>query len=234
MSNNGEEYVTLSGLKKEYHFTQKWIERLGEPDITKYNPHFRTGPRMRLWGRDRILAFISEHSTEYDKRCKAVENRKKTPILTMNEGVRLAEVRQQAAQRGLTNLSQPRKSARRGEKCRRCKQKMVGTGCTLSHLTINYERIERLKYGESEGDTATNCPDCGAKKGGYHHDHCNWELCPVCGQQLFGFYCDNCDVEYPGTMWAFPSDVDGMAAALKERLSDDELQLLQKKIAPGE
>lgn len=35
----------------------------------------------------------------------------------------------------------------------------------------------------------TECPECGAKKGEFHHPGCDWEECPFCHKQLICCSC---------------------------------------------
>lgn len=61
------EYLMLTELKRDFGFSAGWITRLGEPDRTKPNPHYRTrGAPMQLWHRERVTAFIEAHRAEYD------------------------------------------------------------------------------------------------------------------------------------------------------------------------
>lgn len=73
-----EEYVTLADLKSEFMLSPKWIQRLGPPDTTKTNPHYRSGPPMKLWLRDRVMGFITANPEDYAKRCKEFWNRSKS------------------------------------------------------------------------------------------------------------------------------------------------------------
>ena len=38
------------------------------------------------------------------------------------------------------------------------------------------------------------CPDCGVKRGGYHHPWCDVEMCPRCGGRLL--VCDCEDINF--------------------------------------
>ncbi|MGI6632183.1 MAG: hypothetical protein ACOX5M_03960 [Bacillota bacterium] len=39
-------------------------------------------------------------------------------------------------------------------------------------------------------DFGDRCPDCGCRKGHYHHHNCDIEECPACCGQMLSFFCD--------------------------------------------
>src|SRR6266487_4538805 len=43
------EYLSQSRIKSEFGLTDTQIRSLGEPDTTRPNPHYRSGPPMKLY-----------------------------------------------------------------------------------------------------------------------------------------------------------------------------------------
>ena len=74
---DSRQYVTKSTLKKDYGFSDAWVGRIGDPDKTVPNPHYKSGPPMQLWTRDRVLQFIDEHPEEYERRLEERDRRQK-------------------------------------------------------------------------------------------------------------------------------------------------------------
>lgn len=74
-----DEWICKTTLKKTYLLSNKWIKRLGEPDIITENPHHRkfcggiippqTLPYkfadMQLYSKQRVEAFLASHLYEY-------------------------------------------------------------------------------------------------------------------------------------------------------------------------
>lgn len=61
------EYVYKSTLKGTYGLTDSWIKKLGEPDKTVPNPHYRSGPPASLYRIERVEAFIDANHDEWLK-----------------------------------------------------------------------------------------------------------------------------------------------------------------------
>ncbi|HEY9879513.1 MAG TPA: hypothetical protein V6D29_13740, partial [Leptolyngbyaceae cyanobacterium] len=59
-----DNYLYKTTLKKVYHLSEKWLKRLGAPDMIVDNPY---APRSSssLYRRRRVEAFLHEHAEEY-------------------------------------------------------------------------------------------------------------------------------------------------------------------------
>ena len=58
------EYLSQSRIKSKFGLTDTQIRSLGEPDTTRPNPHYRSGPPMKLYLRQRVEQWIAEHRSE--------------------------------------------------------------------------------------------------------------------------------------------------------------------------
>jgi hypothetical protein len=58
------EYLSQSCIKSEFGLTDTQIRALGEPDVTRPNPHYRKGPPMKLYLRKRVEQWIAKHQSE--------------------------------------------------------------------------------------------------------------------------------------------------------------------------
>jgi hypothetical protein len=87
-----------------------------------------------------------------------------------------------------------------GARCPICNGYMrVVDGCSPHpiYLTLKNnrkKRYARIPFGkETHIDTSgfgDRCPDCGCKRGHYHHDNCDVEECPICHTQMLSCSCD--------------------------------------------
>lgn len=59
--------IYKSSIKESYGLTDSWIARLGPPDKTVTNPHYRSGPSASLYLRARVEALIEDNMDEYQK-----------------------------------------------------------------------------------------------------------------------------------------------------------------------
>lgn len=59
------QYITKGRLKDVYRLSDSWLEKLGKPDITTDNPHYKRGAPMQLYVRGRIEDFLAENAEEY-------------------------------------------------------------------------------------------------------------------------------------------------------------------------
>ncbi len=63
----------------------------------------------------------------------------------------------------------------------------------LTHIIINGEPAERVRYGNEPEDWGADrqpCRDCEVIKGQYHVPGCELERCPICDGQAIGCDCD--------------------------------------------
>ncbi len=84
-----------------------------------------------------------------------------------------------------------------GAICKYCNQDMrQADGCVKMPIDLKDGRkLDPIPYGsESEeysggGVNPSECHDCAARIGHYHHTGCDWEQCPNCGGQLLTCEC---------------------------------------------
>ena len=55
------DFINRQTIKIEYRLTDSLIKKIGAPDKTAVNPHFRTGPPMLLYERGRVKKWIEEN-----------------------------------------------------------------------------------------------------------------------------------------------------------------------------
>ena len=58
------EYLSYSRIKSEFGLTDTQIRSLGEPDTIRPNPHYRSGPPIKLYLRQRVEQWVAEHQSE--------------------------------------------------------------------------------------------------------------------------------------------------------------------------
>lgn len=61
------EFCYKSTLRTVYGLPDSWIARLGDPDKSVPNPHYRSGPPSSLYLRARVEAFIEENQADYER-----------------------------------------------------------------------------------------------------------------------------------------------------------------------
>jgi hypothetical protein len=59
-----EEYLSKARLRAEFGLTDALVARLGPPDRTAPNPHYRKAAPMQLYARERVAAWVSAHAEE--------------------------------------------------------------------------------------------------------------------------------------------------------------------------
>ena len=67
MTTSHGDYIYKTTLRRLYGLSDAWIRRLGAPDKTCPNPHYKTGPAAQLYSRARVEAFIEANQAEYEK-----------------------------------------------------------------------------------------------------------------------------------------------------------------------
>ena len=76
--------------------------------------------------------------------------------------------------------------------CKVCGLEMLtADGCTAKYMLANGKQYERIPVGGHGDFSNTQCGDCGAKMGSYHHWGCDCERCPACGRQLLSCDCED-------------------------------------------
>jgi hypothetical protein len=71
-----KDFISASGLKWQRFWTDSLIKKfLGEPDKLGINPHYRTGPRVRLYNLKRVVDV--EKSPEFKEAFVASQKRSK-------------------------------------------------------------------------------------------------------------------------------------------------------------
>lgn len=60
-----DEWICKTTLSKTYLLSERWIKRLGEPDIITDNPHHRKFSDMKLYSKQRVEKFLAENAEEY-------------------------------------------------------------------------------------------------------------------------------------------------------------------------
>jgi hypothetical protein len=59
-----KEYISVAGIKAEFHVTSMIIKRLGEPDLLVDNPHYKCAPQMKLYKRARVEQLVKSLKVE--------------------------------------------------------------------------------------------------------------------------------------------------------------------------
>ena len=60
-----DRYIAKTTLRRTYLLSDRWIKRLGNPDLVADNPHHEKWTEMKLYSRQRVEAFLAEHAEEY-------------------------------------------------------------------------------------------------------------------------------------------------------------------------
>ena len=85
-----KQYITKSTLKREFKLTDSLIKLLGEPDAARSNPHYKSGPPMQLYLRERIVQWVAEHHDLIEStasRRKAAQKAVETKRLSAREEI---------------------------------------------------------------------------------------------------------------------------------------------------
>lgn len=89
-----DDLITKSTLKKDYGLTDSMIAKIGDPDATKPNPHYRQGAPMKLYERARVEQWIAQHQDMLQRSAprkaaaqKAVETKRQNAQEMINEAL---------------------------------------------------------------------------------------------------------------------------------------------------
>ncbi len=58
-------YITKGRLKSEYHLSEGWIKKLGEPDLIQDNPYYKRAAGMKLYNLGRVRQFLKDNADDY-------------------------------------------------------------------------------------------------------------------------------------------------------------------------
>jgi len=67
MNDQPTPYIYKSTLKTLYGLSDGWIARLGAPDKTRPNPHYKCAPEASLYLRERVETFLDDNREEYER-----------------------------------------------------------------------------------------------------------------------------------------------------------------------
>ncbi len=60
-------YITFTRAKVEYFLTDKLFRSIGDPDLIKPNPNYRSAPTMKLYLKERLENWIADNSDLVEK-----------------------------------------------------------------------------------------------------------------------------------------------------------------------
>ena len=85
-----KEFISASGLKWERFWTDSLIKKFpGEPDKLGINPHYRTGPKVRLYNLKRVVEI--ERTKEFQEAfIKSQKRSKQSKTAAKNSGRNLS------------------------------------------------------------------------------------------------------------------------------------------------
>lgn len=60
-----DNYICKTTLRQTYLLSDRWIQRIGNPDLVTDNPHHEKWNAMKLYSRQRVEAFLAANAEEY-------------------------------------------------------------------------------------------------------------------------------------------------------------------------
>lgn len=60
-----DRYIAKTTLRRTYLLSERWIARLGDPDLITDNPKHERWSEMKLYSRQRVEAFLADNAEEY-------------------------------------------------------------------------------------------------------------------------------------------------------------------------
>lgn len=117
-----DRFITKTTLRRTYLLSDRWLKRIGDPDLVRDNPHHEKWSEMQLYSRQRVETFLAENAEEYAQwlserdRYVAIFEQNKEAIaagraaaIQSRREARLAELEQQRAQREAERLEWQRR-----------------------------------------------------------------------------------------------------------------------------
>jgi len=99
MNDQSTPYIYKTTLKTLYGLSDGWITRLGAPDKTVPNPHYKCAPAAGLYLRERVETFLDDNREEYERfiikrtarqsRAHAVADRRASDLLAWADAARI-------------------------------------------------------------------------------------------------------------------------------------------------
>ncbi len=125
---DGLSYITKGRLKSEYHLSDGWLKKLGEPDLYMDNPHFSRSKMMKLYKKSRVRDFLKANVEEYaqwlTRRRKYVINSK--PLVEASK--RRSELKKQLSNTPISVVGKSEKQLQQNIMCVKCQASTFMSG----------------------------------------------------------------------------------------------------------